>query len=131
MAQPSRTVSAQVIADTNIVTTAETVAATLPGVNTRDRLEPVAVSGVAQVTAGVGTTALTPRVRRGVDATGVLVGEGNPLTVAAGNTLGVPFAAVDVPGEVAGQSYVLTVQQTAATGNGTILAAAGLAVIGG
>lgn len=115
-----------VTADTPIVTTTETVAATVvvpavPGPGARIKL-----TGFAQVTAGTATTALTMRIRRGTDATGTLVGEGNPIQggVAAGSTSEVVLEVTDTPaGEVAQQSYVVTVQQTAATANGSIVQA--------
>lgn len=120
---------AVVTTDTTIPTTTETVVATVvvpavPGPGARVKL-----MGDAQVTAGTATTAVTPRWRRGTDATGTLVGEGNPITLAATNTGQVAFNATDTPGEIAGQSYVLTVQQTAATGNGSALQATALAIV--
>lgn len=122
--------NAQATADVALVTTAETVVLTIPGVTTRDKSEQVTLLATSVVTAGVGATALTPRLRRGVDATGTLIGEGNAQTAAAGSTYAVAIDGVDTPGEVAGQSYVLTVQQAAATGNGTALASAGAAIVG-
>lgn len=122
--------NAQAVADVAVTLQVETVILTIPGVTTRDKSEQVSLTATALVTAGAGTTAITARLRRGADATGVLVGEGNAQTAAAGNTVGVTIDAVDTPGEVAGQSYVLTLQQTAATGNGTSLYSAGAAIVG-
>jgi hypothetical protein len=118
-----------VTADTTVVTTAETVAgsvfvAAVPGPGARVRL-----IGDMTVTTGASTTALTPRWRRGIDATGVLVGEGNPVTAAAATNNDLSFNVTDTPGEVAGQTYVLTVQATAATANGTVLSASGIAIV--
>lgn len=123
--------SAHAEADVTLVTTAETVVLTIPQVTTRDRSELVTLMAFAVVTLGVGATALTMRIRRGTDITGTLVGEGNPVTGAAGNTVGLALGGVDSPGDVSGQSYVVTVQQTAATANGTALASAGSAIVGG
>lgn len=120
---------ASVTADTNIPTTVETVVLTIAGVTTPGAGSKVDLSATAQVTAGTGTTAYTPRWRRGVDATGALVGEGNPLTVAAGNTVPVAHDAQDTPADSAALSYVLTIQQTGASGNGTCLQAAGTALV--
>lgn len=113
-----------VTADVTITTTTETVAGTVtvaavPGPGARIKL-----SGLAQVTAGTGTTALTLRWRRGSDATGTLIGEGDPIQggVAAGSTSNLTLDTTDTPsGELANQPYVLTVQQTGASGNGTIV----------
>lgn len=104
---------------TPIVTTTETVIAQLSGVST-DRADAIVnLEAVAQVTWGTGTTAATLRVRRGVDATGTLVGSAVAEGMAAGATDDMELQVQDQPGEVAGQSYVLTVQQTGASANGT------------
>lgn len=113
-------------ADAAITTTTETVAATVSGVNMPGPGGRIKLSGFAQVTAGTGTTALTPRIRRGTDATGTLIGEGNPITggVAAGSTTSLSLDTTDAPaGELANQSYVLTIQQTGASANGSIIQA--------
>lgn len=111
-------------ADVTLVTTAETVVATLSGVNTGGKRD-VALRGWAQVTTGVGTTALTPRIRRGTTVGGTLIGEANPEQVeaAAGSTEESSTEVTDAGVELGGASYVLTIQQTAATGNGTALQA--------
>lgn len=111
-------------ANTTIVTTAETVLATVSGVST-PRKTTVNVKAWAQVTTGTNTTALTPRIRRGVDATGTLVGEGNPVTIgaAAGGTEDLEIRVSDPGVDLANASYVLTVVQTGATANGTALQA--------
>lgn len=118
-----QTLNTQVTADTVITTTVETVVATLSGVSTPRSGVKVVLAGMCQVTSGGSTTALTPRIRRGTDATGVLVGEGNPLPLAtaAGSTEELAIQCEDTPGEVAGQSYVLTVQQTGAIANGSAI----------
>jgi len=118
-----QTYTSSVTADTAVTTTTETVVATLSGVNAPGPGATIRLTGTVQMTYGTATTAMTPRIRRGTDATGTLVGEGNPLTGAAGNTAPTTLEVVDTPGEVANQSYVLTVQQTAATGNGSVLQA--------
>lgn len=126
-----RVVTATVVADVPLVTTAETVLATVTPITTADATEQVTLTGTAQITAGTAATAITPRIRRGTDATGAVVGEGNPQTVAAGNTVDLSMNERDVPGPVAGASYVLTAQQVAATGNGSSLHAVLTAILGG
>lgn len=111
-------------ADTTITTTTETVAATLSGLSTPAADSDVVLSGTVQVTAGTGTTALVVRVRRGTDATGTLIGEAETDTTTAGNLIAIAIQVRDTPGEVSNQSYVITVQQTGASGNGTISNAA-------
>lgn len=122
---PGRRYTTAVTANTNVVTTTETVAATVvvpsvPGNNRRIQL-----TGFAQVTTGGSTTSLTFRIRRGTAITDPVVGEANAENVeaAAGSNEGHTIVAEDTPGDVANQSYVLTVQQTGAAADGTVLAA--------
>ncbi len=65
--------SVQVSTDVTIVTTAETVVATLAGITTPRKVN-ITLRGWAQVTTGAATTALTARVRRGTTIAGTLVG---------------------------------------------------------
>lgn len=113
----------QVTADTTLTTTTETVVATLSGVNTPGPGYIVKLQGEAKVTTGGSTTALTLRIRRGTTITDPLVGEATAVQIeaAAGSTEDHDIMATDAPGEVASQSYVLTVQQTAAAANGSCL----------
>lgn len=103
-----------------VVTTTETEAVQLDGVAASQPDGRVVLRGWMQFTTGAGTTAVTLRIRRGTDTTGTLVGEANAITAAASAVREMAIEVPDTPGEVAGQSYVLTVQQTAATGNGTV-----------
>lgn len=103
----------------NIPTTSETVVATLSDVETTGAGDAVDLQGSVDITAGTGATAVTLRVRRGGVA-GAVVRANNPQTIAAGNTATLDIEATDNPGDVAGQVYVLTVQQTAASANGTV-----------
>jgi hypothetical protein len=107
-----------------LVTSAETVVATVSGVST-PRKTSVTIEGWAQVTTGASTTSLVPRIRRGTDINGTLIGEGNPVTIgaAAGGTEDVEIKVVDSGVDLANGSYVLTVVQTAASANGTSLQA--------
>lgn len=115
--------------DVALSTTTETAVLTLSGVSLDGPSQSVLVFGYAAVTTGAGTTSLTFRVRRGTGVTGTVVGE--PATVKAGASESVSGAisVIDSPGEVAGQAYTLTVQQVAATANGTVTEAAVQAVI--
>lgn len=126
----TQTFSAQALTDVTVTTTTETVALTLPSISTPGAGSQVTIDGALTMTYGTGATAVTVRVRRGTGITGTVVGEGNPLTVSAGNTSEQTFSVVDTPGEVAGQAYVVTVQQTAATANGSVLASAGTITVG-
>lgn len=124
-----RRFSSGVTADTNLVTTAETVVATVTGVSTSQAGQSVDIEGWANITLGTATTAVTLRVRRD-SLTGTLVGEANPeqdFTAAGSSERHDVFFQDANAGEFMGRTYVLTVQQTAATGNGNVIDA-GLAV---
>jgi hypothetical protein len=113
-------------ADTSVVTTAETVLATVSGVNSYAPGARITIRGGVQFTPGTATTGLTFRIRRGTDATGTLIQEANLEIVAGvvGSTEDHELEVTDqVAGELAQASYVLTVVQTAATGNGTAVQA--------
>lgn len=118
----TKTFEAQSAVDTTLVTTAETVVATVAGVST-PRKTNVVIEAWAQITTGATTTSLVPRIRRGVDATGVLVGEGNPQTLqaAAGGTEQIDIKVIDPGVDLSNGTYVMTVVQTAATANGSCL----------
>lgn len=115
-----KTFEAQTGTDTNVPTTTETVVATLTGVSTPRKCN-VTLEGWVQLLIGTATTAVTLRVRRGTDATGTLVGEANAVQIstAAGSTEDHEIRVQDTNVDLSNATYVLTVQQTAATGNGT------------
>lgn len=115
--------SVDVSADTTLVTTAETVVASLTGVSMARPGERVRLHGQAKITSGAAVTALTMRVRRD-GLTGPLVGEADPvqLEVAAGSTEDHDIVVTDTPAlELAGATYVLTAQQVGGAANATCL----------
>lgn len=111
--------------NTALVTTAETVVATLAGVTT-GRRQDVRLRGWVELTTGANTTAVTPRIRRGTSASGTLIGEGNPRQVAAvaGSTEELDIEAVDPSADLSDATYVLTLEQTGASANGSAIHAA-------
>lgn len=117
-----RRFSTYVTADVTLVTTAETVVATLSGVSTNQPGQTVAFRGNLTLTTGANTTAVTLRVRRDT-VTGTVVGEAVPdaVSAAAGS---VESHAVSVAsttlGEFGSGVFVLTAEQTGATTNGTV-----------
>lgn len=119
----SRQWSNSVVADTAIVTTAETAAITSHAVSQAVDGEPITIIGSVSVLTGTATTALTVRVREGAGVAGSVVGETLPLTIGAAADAQIPFQFTQAPAAVAGQQYTATVQATAATGNGTIRSA--------
>ncbi len=126
---PSVTTAPQ-LANVTVVTTAETIIATLPPFNISLDYAQILLFWWAMFTVGVGGTGVTVRVRRGAALTSPLVNIGNAiLNPGAGNTINLSGCYADVPGAVAGQQYVLTVQQTAATANGTALDPAFIAIM--
>ena len=79
---------------------------------------PAVINVTVNVTPGASTTGQTVRVRHGVNAlTGALVGVAEVLGPTGG-----PVEFLDATGDLNG--YTVTVQQVAATGNGTVNAVA-------
>jgi hypothetical protein len=108
--------------DTTLVTTAETVVATLTGVSTNQPNQQVGLRGTYNITLGAATTALVTRIRRD-SVSGTVVGEVQTEQIfsAAGSTEDHEIYREDAgAGEFSGRTYVVTVSQTAATGNGTV-----------
>lgn len=126
------TYTADVSADTPLVTTAETVVATLTGVSMQRAGQTIDLYGHVSVTTGTATTSLVLRVRRG-GVTGTLIGEleTDTLAAAVGSTEDHDIHETETPtGELAGATYVLTVVQTAATANGSCVHASLRADVG-
>ena len=120
----SRSYSRSVVADTAVVTTAETAAIVSDAVSQAMNGEIVRIHGTISYLTGTATTAVTARVREGNGVTGTIVGEALPLTIGAAENAQIPFDVNHAPAGIAGQVYTATVQATAATANGTISAAA-------
>ena len=117
--------------DVTLVTTAETEGINSPEVVAPRQTVRVLILAWGQLTTGTGTTAVTPRIRRGTGTAGTLVGEANAETAkaAAGSTEPFFLLASEARADVDRVQYTLTLQQTAATGNGTLLQAAILVLI--
>lgn len=109
--------------DVTLTTTSETVIVTSPQVTSVRESTDVVVIAWAQLTTGAGTTAVTPRIRRGNAITSTLIGEANAEQVkaAAGSTE--PFMALitEQIGGAGNFTYSLTLAQTGATGNGSAI----------
>ena len=110
-------------ASVTLTTTAEgTVIASGP-VKTVSRNHQVLILAWAQLTLGTATTTVTPRIRRTDVVGGALVGEGNPINngVPAGETEAFFIMATEERQNVADVEYNLTLQQAAASANGTVV----------
>ena len=79
----------------------------------------VEIIGVIRVTPGTAATEVNVIVRRNVGTTGSIIGNVYQ-TVVAGGDYTVPFNFTDIPGDVAGEFYTLTVVETSATAPGTV-----------
>lgn len=125
MVPPRRIISVESDTNVTVTTTTETEAVQLDGVTRTGPGRRIRLIGRCVMTTGAATTTVTPRIRRGTGITGDLIGEGTAVTIgaAAGGNEVFTVEAVDTLDEPAGVSYVVTVQQAAATGNGTILTA--------
>ncbi|MCL6552921.1 MAG: hypothetical protein K6W08_07355 [Firmicutes bacterium] len=110
----------------SIPTTSETVVITSPLIKIPVSTCRVWITGSCQLTSGTGTTAVTVRIRRGTTTAGTLIGAGNSeaIKTAAGSTEPFGLSVVDTLAGADAVQYVLTLQQTAATGNGSVLQAA-------
>lgn len=99
---------------------AETVIATLV-VSDNGPDAAVELEGWVKLTTGASTTTLVPRIRRD-SVSGALVGDQTAMVIigAVGETHEYGIKVVDTPGEVASQTYVLTLVQTACTVAGTV-----------
>ena len=108
---------------------AETVVLTIDGVNTTDVQRQVYIHGSLVIDPGTAATAVVVKVRRGTTVAGVEVGSTETQTAAAGLKRVIPFDATDIPGEVADESYVVTVTETSATADGTLDSVIGQAIV--
>lgn len=113
-----------------VVTTTETVALVTPPVSTTFGSDAIEIEGMVNLLAGTGTTAAVLRIRRGNGITGTVVRAADTDTIAAGSSESFLVQGVDTPGDVAGQVYSITVQQTAASANGTINGASSCVSVG-
>lgn len=102
-----------------VVGVVETIAATVQ-VSTDNPGAVVVLEGNVDVTTGLTVTALTVQVRRGATIAAPVVGVAEVPAEGASARVVLPLQVADSPGEVASQSYILTVTQVGATGNGTI-----------
>lgn len=114
-------VDTTLVAGTVPATNAETVALILAGGVSVPAGSVVILEAFAALTTGAGTTAVTARLRRGATTGGTLVGQAASVQVGAALPTSLGLQVGDTPGEVAGQSYCLTLQQTGGTGNGSAL----------
>lgn len=117
----------QTFPGTALVTTAEAVAVSTPGIpfqptgqTTSDPgTSGIAIRGSLNITPGTGATSVTIRCRVG-GLTGALVGLGLTVAVAAGNLVQIPFDFLDALFADAGSGYFITAQQAGASANGAV-----------
>jgi hypothetical protein len=106
-----------------LVTTAETIVATVTPALTSNAPggEGLSISGFINLLTGTGTTAVVIRVRKGSLVTDTVVDVAQTHTVGAAVSASIPFGALDgAATTLTAQNYVVTVQQTAASANGTV-----------
>ena len=80
----------------------------------------VVLHGIASVTAGTAATAVTIRVRELATIANSVVGTSVVDTVVAGSSYTLPIDVVLNDVDLAGYSFAMTVQETAATASGTV-----------
>jgi hypothetical protein len=105
-------------------TNSETIICTLPPFSPPLDNAPILLLGQFQLQVGTATTSVSVFIRRGTLVTSPVVSSlttgSNNRTDPAGNLDLFSIIAIDQPGIVAGQQYVLTGTQLSATGNGTV-----------
>lgn len=108
-----------------VVTTAETIAITSPSLAPQSPAQRFVVLAWAQLTVGTGTTGITPRLYRGASLSGTLLGVATLEAVlgAVGSTEPHLLMLVDQPGNIDEVVYTFSLQQAAATANGSIVQA--------
>ena len=99
---------------------AETIVAQVDGIATRPGGSPVLLRGYVNLIIGTGGTLVYLTLRRGTTTGGHQVFQTDGITATAGASYTHYIEAIDIPGEVAGQSYVLTVTVSNATAASTI-----------
>lgn len=131
MADIREAVAAGQTTNVTLTTTTETVILSSPEIALPADAARVYVLCWAQLTTGTATTTVTPRIRRGTLITSPLVGEANAENVkaAAGSTEPFIIALVEDLALFDRAIYSLTLQQAAATGNGTALQASILVLV--
>lgn len=111
------------VGPTNVVTTAETAIGTVGPVNVNAPVgQGILVEGTFNFTAGTAATAVTVRIRAGAGTGGAILAT-HTFTVVAGTQYSLSANYLDPSIIGAGATtatYTVTVQQTAATGNGTV-----------
>lgn len=106
-----------------VTTTTETIVATSELLLVPTSQARAIVTAWAHLTTGTGTTAVTPRVRRGDAITSTIVGDAvaEEVKAAAGSDEHFDIFVVDTLDEADQVQYVFTLQQTGASADGTIL----------
>lgn len=115
-------VASTTIVNATLVTTAETVVVTTPPFNIPLDYAQIIVMAYAEVfPVGTTTTGIVAKLRRGTTTAGTQLGFNSGGTATPGAAWAWSMLYVDSPGVVAGQQYSVTLSQTAATANGTVL----------
>ncbi len=106
-----------------LTTTTEAAVIASGPVKAASRNQQVLIIAWAQLTLGAATTTVTPRIRRTALVGGALVGEANAINngVPAGESESFFMMATEERQNIADVEYNFTLQQAAATGNGTVL----------
>src|SRR2546423_5725345 len=113
-------VASTAILNSPIITTAETVIVTTPALNLPFDGAQVLLFIYCVITLTAGTSAFTPRLRRGTTTGGTLINVAQAITVTASTTFEYSSWYPDSPGVVAEQQWSLTMTMTAAGANSTV-----------
>ena len=99
---------------------AETICAQLDGISTPGGGGTVMLHASLDVSVAASGTGGALRIRRGTTTGGAVVMEYGTLTLVGGDRYSLVIDALDNPGEVAGQSYVVTIGLAGQASSGTL-----------
>jgi len=122
---PKYSIAAHQVANVTLPMNTETVILTSGPVKSQSDSPRFLVIAQGQLQAARDATTVTPRVRRGTDVAGTLVGEANAEAVKGSNRVIEPFliAVIDDPGPSGTHEYCYTLEQANAAEDGTVLQA--------
>ncbi len=109
--------------DVTITTTTEAVAVTSEKIKVTRPTMRALILGWATVDSGAGTTAVTPRIRSGSTISGTLQSEAIAHETTAAEAATWHASAEETISGVDEVEYSMTIQQTGATGDGTVASA--------
>lgn len=131
MARQQKVFTSTFTTNVTLTTTTEAVVQTLLRIPMTKPIQKVTLVGWAQLTTGAGATGVIARIRRTDLVGGALVGEATTITVgaAAGSNEVFTISTSEERAVEGSVDYNMTLEQAGATGNGTVLQGALIAIV--